>query len=384
MLAWGHPPAGGRPRRADAEEVQVKGRVAALVGPEEVALREYEVPEPGPGAVLLRVRRANVCGSDVHAYHYQSPALQRAALGHEFVGEVAALGEGVEEDFAGRPVAVGDRVVVVYFLACHRCAGCLRGDFSLCANALRLWSVPPDRPPHFRGAFATHYYVDPDQYFYKVPDALDDRTVAGANCGVAQVLFVLDRVGLGPGETLVVQGAGGLGLYATAAAKERGAAVVVIDGVGERLRLATEFGADHVVDMAEHPTPEARSKQVKALTGGGGDVVLEVTGVAEAFVEAVHLAAVGGRIASVGNLNVGAADEVTILPGLLTRKHLQVHGILRYDPWYLDRALAFLERNAGRVPFEAVVGRDYPLDEVVAALESGAGRQVSRASVVPA
>lgn len=362
----------------------MKGRVAALVGPEQVALREYEVPDPGPGAVVLRVRRANVCGSDVHAYHYQSAALRRAALGHEFVGEVVALGEGVTQDHAGRPVAVGDRVVVVYFLACRRCAGCLRGDFSLCANALRLWSAPPEEPPHFRGAFATHYYVDPDQYFFKVPDSLDDRTVAGANCGVAQVLFVLDRVALRPGETLVVQGAGGLGLYATAAAKERGATVVVIDGVPERLALAGAFGADHVVAMEEHPTPEDRAARVRSLTGGGGDVVVEVTGVARAFAEAVDLAAVGGRIASVGNLNVGAADEVGILPGMLTRKHLQVHGILRYDPWYLERAVAFLERNAGRVPFGSVVGRDYPLDEVVAALESGASRQVSRASVVPA
>lgn len=360
------------------------GRVAALVGPEEVALQEYEVPAPGPGALVLRVLRANVCGSDVHAYHYQSPALQRAALGHEFVGEVVELGDGVEEDFAGRPVAVGDRVVVVYFLACRRCAGCLTGDFSLCQNSLRLWSVPPDRPPHFRGAFATHYYVDPDQYFYKVPDGLSDRTVAGANCGVAQVLFVLDKVALGPGETLVVQGAGGLGLYAIAAGKERGATVVVIDGVPERLDLAKRFGADHVIDMGEHPTSAARADQVRLLTGNGGNVVLEVTGVAAAFVEAIELAAVGGRIASVGNLNVAATDEVTILPGLLTRKHLQVRGILRYDPWYLDRAIDFLERNADRVPFDSVVGRDYPLDDVVAALESGASRQVSRASVVPA
>ncbi len=361
----------------------MRGRVAALVGPKEVALQEYDVPAPGPGALVLAVRRANVCGSDVHAYHYESPALQRAAMGHEFVGEVVALGEEVEEDYAGRPVAVGDRVVVVYFLACRRCRGCLRGDLSLCQNALRLWSAPPDQPPHFRGAFATHYYVDRDQYFYKVPDDLSDRTVAGANCGIAQVLFVLDKVRLGPGETLVVQGAGGLGLYAAAAGKERGATVVAIDGVAERLELARRFGADHVVDLSEARTPEVRAERVRALTGDGGDVVLEVTGVAEAFVEAVELAAVGGRIASVGNLNVGSGVEVTLSPGLITRKHLQIHGILRYDPWYLDRAVAFLERNAGRVPFESVIGQDFPLDQVVTALESGASRRVSRASVVP-
>lgn len=361
----------------------MKGRVAALVGPEEVALQEYDVPEPEPGAVLVRVRRANVCGSDVHAYHYQSPALRHAAMGHEFVGEVAALGAGVTEDYAGRPVHIGDRVVVVYFLACRRCRGCRTGDFSLCENALRSWSIAPDRPPHFRGAFGTHYYVEPEQHFYLVPDSLEDRMVAGANCGVAQVLFVLDKVGLKAGEVLVVQGAGGLGLYGTAAAKERGATVVVIDGVRDRLDLATRFGADHVIDMSEHPSPEARRALVHQLTTGGADVVLEVTGVAAAFAEAIEMAVVGGQIASVGNLNVGASNEIALAPGILTRKHLRVHGILRYDPWYLDRALAFLERNAKRLPLDAVVGRDYPLEEVAAALQSGAARQVSRASVVP-
>ncbi|MGH9108762.1 MAG: zinc-binding dehydrogenase [Acidimicrobiales bacterium] len=360
----------------------MKGRVAALVGPEKVALKEFEVPAPSPGAAVLRVRRANVCGSDVHVYHYDSPALQRSVLGHEFVGEVVALGDGVTEDYAGRPVSLGDRVVAVYFLACQRCSGCRQGDFSLCKNALRSWATPPDEPPHFRGAFATHYYIEPNQYFYKVPDALSDRAVAGANCGLAQVLFVMDRLALCAGETLVVQGAGGLGLYATAVGKERGATVVVIDGVPERLDLATRFGADHVVDMAEYPSPEARVDQLQTITKGG-NVVIEVTGVAAAFVEAMNLAAVGGRIASVGNLNVGTANEVTMLPAVLTRKHLSVHGILRYDPWYLDRAISFLERNNLRFPFESVTGRDYALDDVVAALESGASREVSRASVVP-
>ena len=85
--------------------------------------------------------------------------------------------------------------------------------------------------------------MNPDQYFFAVPDELDDVIVAGANCGLSQMLFALDRTRLAAGSTLVVQGAGGLGLYAVAIAKERGARVVVVDGVRERLELATRFGA---------------------------------------------------------------------------------------------------------------------------------------------
>lgn len=362
----------------------MRGQVAAVVGPGQIGLKEFEVPEPEPGAVVLEVTRANVCGSDVHIYHYDSPALRRSVLGHEFVGRIHALGEGVTTDYAGQPVAVGNRVVVVYFLACRRCVRCQQGEFGQCSNSLRMWARPPEEWPHFCGAFATHYYVDPEQYFYKVPDGLSDATVAGANCGLAQMLFALDRIGLRPNETIVVQGAGGLGLYAAAIARDRGARVVAIDGVTERLDLVREFGAHETIDMRTHSTPADRAARLREITGSdGADVVLEVTGVASAFPESVELAGIGGRIASVGNLNVGSANEVAIAPGLITRKNLTIRGILRYHPWYLHKALEFLGRRSHDYPFEKLTDRDYRLDEIEEAVRRGSARQVARASVVP-
>ena len=362
----------------------MKGQVAALVGPQTVEIKEFEVPEPGPGSVVLEVSRANVCGSDVHIYHYESPLLRQSVLGHEFVGRIHALGDGVTTDYAGEPVAVGDRVVAVYFLACRRCAGCLRGEFSLCRNSLRLWSRPPEEYPHFYGGFATHYYVDPEQYFYKVPDSLSDETVAGANCGLAQMLFALDGIGLNSGESIAIQGAGGLGLYAAAVARDRGARVFVVDAIAERLELARAFGANDVIDMREYARSVDRAKRLQELTGSdGADVVLEVTGVAAAFPESVELAGVGGRIASVGNINVGPPHEVLLTPGVVTRKNLTIRGFLRYDPWYLHRAIQFLERVHERYPFEKLTDRDYGLAEITEAIERGAARQVARAGVVP-
>lgn len=361
----------------------MQGRVAAVVGPKQFQIKEYEVPEPAAGALVLAVQRANVCGSDLHQYHYDSPALREAALGHEFVGRVHALGAGVTHDNAGRPVAVGDRVVPVYYVTCRRCAACLRGDFGMCSASLREWSKNPDQAPHFFGGFGTHYYVNEDQYFFTVPDELDDQIVAGANCGLAQMLFALDRTRLAAGATLVVQGAGGLGLYAAAVAKELGARVIVIDGVPERVELARRFGADQVIDMAEFPTAEARRDRVSALTdGSGADVVLEVTGVSAAFAESVLLARVGGEIVSVGNLNVGEGFEIALSPGIITRKNLRIHGVLRYDPWYLNRALEFLVRTHERVPFEALTAQAHPFDELAEAIDDGESRSVARASIV--
>jgi D-arabinose 1-dehydrogenase-like Zn-dependent alcohol dehydrogenase len=247
-----------------------------------------------------------------------------------------------------------------------------------------LWSRRPEEPPHFYGAFATHYYVDPEQYFYRVPDELSDATVAGANCGLAQMIFALDRIGLRSGESLVVQGAGGLGLDAAAIGRDRGAHVIVVDAVDERLELARAFGATDVIDMKRHASVSDRVAEVQRLTSSdGADVVLEVTGVASAFAESLELASVGGRVASVGNINVGAGNEVSMSPGIVTRKNLTIRGFLRYDPWVLHTALEFLRRTHGKYPFESLTDRDYRLDEVAQAIEQGAQRRVARAAVVP-
>lgn len=358
------------------------GQIAALVGPQTVEVQDYPLPDVAPGAALLAVRRANVCGTDVHQWHYESVALRDAGLGHEFVGEIVALGEGVTTDYAGQPVAVGDRVVPVYYLTCHRCPPCLRSEFNLCQNGLGEWVVPPSVAPHFRSGFATHYYVHPGQFFYKVPDEVSDEIVAGANCGLAQMIFVLDQVGIEAGETLVVQGAGGLGLYAAAVAHERGARVVVIDGVAERLELARKFGASAVIDLNDHPEVADRVRVVQELTGGiGADLVLEVTGVPSSFVEAIDLARSGGRIASVGNLNAEAT--VTMTPGIVTRKSVRIQGVLRYDPWYLHKAVAFLERRQHLHPFAAFTDRSFALADVTEALKAGESRSVARAAIVP-
>ncbi len=362
----------------------VKGKVAALVGPEEVAVKEFEVSEPEPGAVLAKVRRANVCGSEVHIYHFHHPLIRECVLGHEFVGEVVALGEGVETDYAGAPVRVGDRIIAPYYRTCRRCPACLRGDFNLCQNAYSFWSQPPEAEPHFTGAFATHYFIHPDQYFYKVPDNVPDEAVAGANCGLSQVLFGLHQIGLSTGDSLVIQGAGGLGLYAAAVGKDMGAQVITIEGIPERIELAKRFGAESVVDMQQHKTAEERVELVQSLTlGYGADVVLEVSGVPAAFLEALQLARPGGKVVEIGNVSLGAEHEISLAPGLITRKMLRVQGFVRYQPWYLHKALRFLERKHKDHPFAELSDRKYGLGEVGEAIERQEAKKVPRPAIVP-
>jgi len=360
------------------------GRVAALVGPAEVAIKEFEVPKPEPGAVLVKVRRANVCGSELHIFHFRHPLIRQCVLGHEGVGEIVALGDGVEVDYAGSPVELGDRVIAAYFLTCRRCPACLAADFNLCERAYAFWSKPPEVAPHFHGTFATHYYIHPGQYFFRVPDAVPDKVVAGANCGLSQVLFGLHQAGLAGGTSVVIQGAGGLGLYAAAVARDAGATVTVVEGIPPRIDLARRFGAEEIVDIRQHVTSDERVKRVQEIVdGAGADVVLEVSGVPAAFVEGVQLARPGGTLVEIGNVNVGREHEVSIAPGLITRKSLRVQGCVRYQPWFLHRRLRFLERKHRDHPFDELTDVDYGLEDVSEAIERAEGRRVTRPAVVP-
>jgi D-arabinose 1-dehydrogenase-like Zn-dependent alcohol dehydrogenase len=199
-----------------------RGRLIYLSAPQQIEYLDFDLPEPEPGSILARVARANVCGSELHIWKGLHPTVKQCVMGHEMVGRVAALGAGVETDFASQPLRVGDRIAAVYYLTCRKCRAYRLAQFNLCENAYRYWMQGPQSPPHFHGTFGTHYYIHPEQYVYRVPDEVSDQVASFANCALAQVYYGLDRAELRAGETLVIQGAGGLGLAAIAVAKERG------------------------------------------------------------------------------------------------------------------------------------------------------------------
>ncbi len=359
------------------------GKLAYLSEPENVEIKEYEVPEPEPGAVLTEVEQANVCGSELHIWRGHHPEVKDGVLGHEVLCRVKELGEGVETDYAGDPIEEGDLVAPAYYITCQRCPSCQQGQFNLCERAYENWSKPPEEPPHFHGTFATHYFIHPQQYFYKVPEGLDPSIAAGANCALSQMLYGIDKVGIEYDDTVVVQGAGGLGLNTIAIAQERGAETIVIEGIDGRIDRAREFGADHVIDFREYGTVDERAERVRELTDGvGADVGVEVAGVPDAFSEGIHLLRDGGRYLEIGNVSPGKLTEFD--PGSLTRKALTIESAVRYQPWYLKRALRFLERNVDKYPYEDLIDAHFDLMDVDDALAESDTRGVTRAALNPA
>jgi D-arabinose 1-dehydrogenase-like Zn-dependent alcohol dehydrogenase len=359
----------------------MKGQVAVMTKPGELTFQQFDVPDPGPGAVIAKITRTNVCGSELHIWKGHHPTKKSGVMGHEAIGKIAKLGEGVTTDFAGNPVQVGDRIVAAYYLTCRKCTPCQEGQFHLCENAYKFWSKEADEYPHFHGTFASHYYIHPDQYFYKVPDNVSDVAAASANCALSQVYFGLEKADLHYGETVVIQGAGGLGLNACAVAKEMGAQVIIIDAFDTRLNRAKDFGADHTINMNEYDSVEKRAEMVRDLTNGrGADVGMEVTGVPAAFNEGIHLIRGGGRYVSIGNISPG--QMMSFDPGLLTRKSIKVIPVIRYDPWYLNKSLKFLAKNVEKYPFEEMLDAEFTLEEIGTALDKSANREITRASII--
>lgn len=351
-----------------------------MTEPGNVELRECELPEVTPGSILVKVEQSNVCGSELHIFNDKHPYIKNAVLGHEMVGQILELGDGVTIDYAGNEVREGDSIVAPYYLTCQKCGSCRNGQFNLCENAYTYWSKPPTEWPYFNGAFSTHYYIHPNQYFYKVPDNVSSPVAASANCALSQVYFGIDESELTSEETIVIQEAGGLGLNAIAVAKERGARVIIIDAITSRLELAKEFGADEVININEYPTVDEREKRVKVLTDDwGADVGIELSGVHDSFSEGIRLIRPGGRYVAIGTQSPGMTTAFD--PGLLVRKSIKIIPLIRYNPWYLYKSLKFLEQNQHKYPFESLLDASFELSEIQTALDKSAKREVTRATI---
>jgi threonine dehydrogenase-like Zn-dependent dehydrogenase len=267
-------------------------------------LREYRVPEPEPGAIVLRITQAGICGSDLHMWRGDTEESrpippEGRSMGHEGTGVVAAMGSGVTSDTLGRTLREGDRVVFFATFPCWTCALCLQGDPNLCVEY-------PYRAvgthPYFVGTYADYYYLPPRHPVFKIPNELRDEIMAPVNCAMCTVAHGLGVAGARQGQTIVIQGAGGLGLTATALARDLGAErVIVIDRIQRRLDLARRFGADATIDIGELDTPASRVERVKELTGGlGADLVMELVGIPELLSEGVSMLRNGGTFLEIG------------------------------------------------------------------------------------
>lgn len=271
-------------------------RAAVYHGAGDVRIEAAAAPgEPGPGEVLIAPSMAAICGTDaseyahgphmipLHERHPGSGHVGPLVLGHEFVGRVEALGDGVEG------LAVGDRVVSGAGVSCGECAWCRAGRTNLCATYYTLGLSAP-------GGLADRV-LGPASISVPVPDEVDDIAAAMAQ-PLAVAIHALDRGGVGPGLTVAVLGIGGIGGFLIGAASTREPRrLIAVDIDPAKLALARSLGADETVDAR---SGDVAAAILEAGDGEGADVVIEASGVPTSPSAAIHATKRGGRVVIVG------------------------------------------------------------------------------------
>jgi L-iditol 2-dehydrogenase len=344
--------------------------IAAFDSP--IEIRELPVPELDPRSLLVKIELATVCGSDVHLWDGSLNATRPIDLPvipcHEMVGRVVAFGDGPHVDSVGAPLQAGDPIIWTN-AACGKCHSCVvTGQSNLCRNRQSHLSVNAEKFPYLVGGFAEYAYVFPNSGRIKVPDDVKTEWASAASCALCSVMTGFQRLGnIEPWETVVIQGCGPLGLFATAIASHSGAARIIVIGDPDiRLALAREWGATDTISVAAHPEAEDRVQAVRELTGGvGSEVVIELSGARTAFGEGVGMVRDGGRYVIVGQVG---PHEVTFQPARLTWAQLTVLGSFSGETAQYWRALQFLSRTRHKFDFDKLLSNRYHLDEVNTAM----------------
>lgn len=359
-------------------------RRAVLVQANEMLeIWDHPVPGPAAGEVLARVQFAGVCGTDVHKWLGDVSLPAPLVLGHEGVAVIEELGDDVTTDFAGTPVARGDRISWAPVRPCYRCYQCtVQRELTQCAN----FSIPVRRgaaePP--LATYSELALLQEGVPFFRIPGDTPSEAVIAFGCAMPTMLMALERLGgIAKDQNVVIQGCGPVGLAATLLARISGAdEVVVIGAPKRRLEMAMRLGASATIDLDEVGSQEERAHLVRELLGDrGADVVIEAAGAVRAFTEGLHLAAKSGRYLVVGLWS--APGSVPIEPRYVNNMNLQIIGSAFYEPRHLYGAIQIARRYHLQFPMVDVITHRYALDDSQQALEAVANLDAVKAVILP-
>ncbi|RJS79838.1 alcohol dehydrogenase [Candidatus Bathyarchaeota archaeon] len=298
-------------------------KAAMLYGVEDLRVEEIEVPKVGLGEVLVKVKAATTCGTDLKIFKrgYTEKIIKLPTVfGHEWAGEVVEVGEGLEWPVKGMRVRAGNSA------PCLHCKMCQKGKYNLCENMIWLW-----------GAYAEYIKVPARMVqvnMQEIPTHLSYEEAALTE-PLACVLHGAEEANIKIGDTVVIIGAGPIGLLHLLTAKKFGASKVIsIDLVDERLDFAEKLGADETINAGR----EDVIRKVKELTDGyGADVVIEAIGLPATWEEALKLVRKGGTVLEFGGCPIGT--EIKVKTEALHYGELTVKGAFHATPLHFKKAL---------------------------------------------
>ena len=338
-------------------------RGVRFLGDRRAVVETFPDPDPDLGEVVVEIRAAGLCGSDLH--HYRAPAASRdvptVIVGHEACGVVISVGDGVDESL------LGSRVVVNHHYGCGTCPQCQAGSPKYCIRTHGTYGFSDN------GADA-EVMVARASALAPMPEALGFDEGALVACGTGTAFAALSRLQLTGGEVIAIFGQGPVGLSATLLASTMSAHVIAVDVVDERLELAGANGAYEVVDGRRGDAGAA----VRALTSGhGADLTLDCSGTREGRSGAVASARIRGQVCFVG---VGPPTDLDISEGIIG-KELTCYGSWTFTSAGLSECMAFVSER--EVPLASLITHRFPLELAEEAFSVFDGGRTGKCVLVP-
>jgi len=334
--------------------------------PGDIRFDEIPRPRPGPGEILVEIRAALTCGTDLKTYKRGHPVIIKqvpAVFGHEFSGLIAGLGAGVEG------WSLGQRVVAANSAPCGHCFYCRRDRHSLCENLAFL-----------NGAYAQYISVPApivEKNLLSLPDSVTFRQAALVE-PLACTVHGIERSGIGLGDWVCVIGHGPIGLMLTRLAQLKGARVIVVGRNPFKLEMARRFGAEALVDIAAVADPV---QAVRDLTprGRGVDVAIEAVGLPETWEQAIAVTRPGGLVNLFGGCKSGTAIRVDTRR--LHYDELDIIGVFHHTPRYVRAALDLI--SSGQIDADALLTHEMPLERLEQALQLVERGEALKVAITP-
>ncbi|MDH7564843.1 MAG: zinc-binding dehydrogenase [Candidatus Bathyarchaeota archaeon] len=328
-----------------------KMKAAMLYGIRDLRIEEVETPKPGLGEVLVKVKAATTCGTDLKIFQrgYVEKVIKLPTIfGHEWAGDVAEVGEGLSWPEKGMRVRGGNSA------PCLRCAMCQKGSYNLCEDMVWLW-----------GAYAEYIKVPARTVslnMQPVPQHVSYEEAAITE-PLACVLHGVEKAGIKIGDNVAIIGAGPIGLLHLLAVKRMGAGkTIMIDLVDERLEFAAKLGADYTIN----PQKADSQASVRQLTSGyGADIVIEAIGLPSTWEQALKLVRKGGTVLEFGGCPPGT--EIRVSTEALHYGETTVMGAFHATPLHFREALTLI--SSGTINVKPLVTRKMNLNEIKEAFE---------------
>ena len=339
---------------------------AFMRGTDHMILKDIPVPEVGRNEVLVSLEYVGICGSDVHYFHsgccgaYQVDLSEDFMLGHECAGTVVEIGEDVKN------LKVGDRVALEPGITCGTCEACKSGHYNLCPDVVFL-ATPPVQGCN------EEYIAFPENMCFKLPDNVS--TKEGALIEPLSVGFYAAEQGaVNTGDTVIILGAGCIGLVTLLACKAHGAGqIIVADLVVARLDKAMELGATAVINSGK----EDIFKRVEELTGGRGfDVVFETAGSSVTIAQTPHFVRRGGTITLVG---ISPQREISYDFAQIMDKEATIKSVFRYKNIY-PKAISAV--SSGAIDVKSIVTHEFDLEHIQDAYEEAVNNKTDLVKAV--